>query len=163
MDIEHASSHALTRYRVRAGPLWFGVLCGPLAALANEQIEYFMVAWSCGRLDPLTRVLLHIVPALLIALCIVAAIVSWSARTGPMGVWNGNTRSAHVHSVHAHHAGASDAHASSLHAANGRAHGTDRGRRGFMAMLGVGLSALGIIAIVAQWLPLFYLDPCVYL
>jgi hypothetical protein len=33
-------------------------------------------------------------------------------------------------------------------------------RPGFMAMIGVLLSALGAVVIVAQWLPMFYLSTC---
>jgi hypothetical protein len=132
MDAEYASSQALLHRRVRAGALWFGVLCGPLAAIVNEQVEYFLTAWSCGKIDPVSRVLLHAVPIALIALCVVAGVVAWRARTRPID-------------------------ASAEHSAD-----DDRGRRGFMAMVGVGLSAFGVLVLLAQWLPVWYLSPCVF-
>ncbi|HEY8309796.1 MAG TPA: hypothetical protein VIG47_04535 [Gemmatimonadaceae bacterium] len=119
--------------RVRAGGLWFGILCGPLAALTNEQIEYVMVSWSCGRFDATSRYLLHAVPIALILLCVVSGLVAWSARTHPVD--------------------ASDEHATNA----------DRSRRGFMALLGVGLSVLGILVLLAQWMPVWYLSPCSFL
>jgi hypothetical protein len=133
MDIQHAPSDALTRHRVHAGALWFAVLCGPLAALANEQIEYALVAWSCGRFDPISRVMLHVVPIALVLLCALAGLVAWRARPEPID--------------------ASDNHNTDA----------DRSRRGFMVMVGLGLSALGIIVIIAQWIPVFYLNPCTFL
>ncbi len=130
MQITHASSRALENHRVRAGALWFGVLCGPLAAFANEQIEYFLVAWSCGKLDPVTHVLVHAVPITLIILCAIAALVGWRARTTPLDASDEHMRDA------------------------------DRSRRGFMALVAVGLSVFGILVILAQWIPVFYLNPC---
>jgi hypothetical protein len=119
--------------RVRAGSLWFGILCGPIAALANEQIEYVMESWSCGRFDAVSHILLHLVPLILIAVCVIAALVAWNARTEPVD--------------------ASDEHAVDA----------DRSRRGFMSLLGVGLSVLGILVIVAEWIPVWYLNTCTFL
>ena len=133
MEIAHGSSHALLRHKVRAGPLWFSVLCGPLAALANEQIEYLLVAWSCGRFDAVSRILLNVVPFALIALCLGAALVGWRARTEPLD--------------------ASDEHRTDA----------DRSRRGFMALLGMGLSVGGALVVLAMWIPVWYLSPCTFL
>ena len=130
MQISHASSRGLQTRRVRAGTLWFAVLCGPLAALADEQIEYCLVAWSCGRFDPVSRILLHAVPLSLIVLCAVAALVAWRARATPIDVTEEQTVDA------------------------------DRSRRGFMALVALGLSLLGALVILSQWIPVFYLSPC---
>ena len=130
MQISHASSRGLETHRVRAGTLWFAVLCGPLAAFADEQVEYFLVAWSCGKFDPVSRILLHAVPLSLIVLCAAAALVAWKARTTPTD-------------------------ASEEHIAD-----ADRSRRGFMALLALGLNLLGVVVILSQWIPVFYLSPC---
>jgi hypothetical protein len=132
IEFTQASSRALQRHRVAPGALWFGVLCGPLAGFLNEQIEYVLVAWSCGKWDPMTRVLLHLVPIVLIALCAWAAWISWAARTEPID--------------------AGDEHETDA----------DRSRRGFMSNMGVGLSLGGILVLIAMWLPVFYLNPCIY-
>jgi hypothetical protein len=133
MDNRQAPSDAMTSHRVRAGALWFAVLGGPLAAFTNEQIEYALVSWSCGRLDPVSRILLHVVPIGLVLLCVVAGLVAWRARPEPID--------------------ASDEHSADA----------DLSRRGFMVMVGLGLSAFGIIVIIAQWIPVFYLNPCTFL
>ena len=133
MEIAHGSSDALLRNKVHAGPLWFAVLCGPLAALANEQIEYLMVTWSCGRFDAASRILLHLVPLALIALCVISALIAWRARTEPLD--------------------ASDEHQTDA----------DRSRRGFMALLGMGLSVGGALVVLAMWSPVWYLNPCTFL
>jgi hypothetical protein len=133
MDVEYGTSRGLLHRRVRAGRLWFGILCGPLAAVANEQIEYVVGAWSCGRFDVTSRYLLHAVPIVLILLCVVAGLVAWGEHTQPID--------------------ASDEHATTA----------DWSRRGFMAILGVGLSALGILVLLAQWMPVWYLSPCAFL
>ncbi len=36
----------------------------------------------------------------------------------------------------------------------------DHNRRGFTALLGMGLSALSGLALIAQWLPVLFFDPC---
>jgi hypothetical protein len=133
IDVEYGSSHGLLHRPVRAVGLWFGILCGPLAALVNEQVEYVIGAWSCGRFDVTSRYLLHAVPIALILLCVVAGLVAWSAHTHPID--------------------ASDEHATNA----------DRSRRGFMAIMGVGLSAMGVIVLLAQWMPVWYLSPCAFL
>jgi hypothetical protein len=133
METEYSSSHALLHRRVRAGALWFGVLCGPLAAFANEQFEYLTTAWSCGRFDSVSRILLHLIPLSLIVLCVIAGLVSWRGRTSPIDVDD------------EHYADA------------------DRSRRGFMSMVGLGLSVFGVLAILAQWIPVWYISPCMFL
>ena len=131
METETAPSRAMATRRVHTGGLWFGILCGPLAALTNEQTEYLQVAWSCGHFDSVTRVMLQAVPAALIVLCVIAGLVAWRARTEPLDASD----------EHAVYAGLS--------------------RRGFMALVGVGLSVMGILVIFAQWMPTWYLSPCI--
>jgi hypothetical protein len=133
MDARVTPQGSLTPRRVHAGALWFGVLCGPVAAIANEQIEYARVAWSCGRFDPVSRILLHVVPIALVLLCAVAGLVAWRARP------------------------------ESINASDERDDDVDESWRAFMVMVGLGLSALGIIVIIAQWIPVFYLNPCTFL
>jgi hypothetical protein len=132
-DADYGRSRAQLPRRVRAGALWFGILCGPIAALANEEIEYAMESWSCGRFDSVSHITLHLVPIILIALCVVAGLVAWNGRTEPVD--------------------ASDEHAVDA----------DWSRRGFMSLLGVGLSVMGILVIIAEWIPVWYLNPCTYL
>ncbi len=36
-----------------------------------------------------------------------------------------------------------------------------RGWPGFMAILGAGLSLTGAMVVAAQWIPVFYLNPCI--
>lgn len=110
--------------------LWFGLLAGPLAVLANEQIEYVTVFWSCGRFDAIGSVLLHAVPAVLILLCLSASLVAWRQRT---------TRLTTVAEVTAE----------------------DHDRRGFMVLIGIGLGVLSALTIAAQWMPVFYMGPCI--
>jgi hypothetical protein len=131
MQVTHASSRSLQDHPERACALWFGFLCGPLAALSNEAVEYVLVSWSCGGFDSVSRILLHVVPAALIVLCIIAALVGWrAARTS-----------------------ASTADDHQMVAA--------RSNRAFMGLVAVGLSALGALVILSQWIPVLYLNPCV--
>lgn len=84
METVQDASTATHRGRELTGALWFGLLAGPLAVLINEAIEYVLVSWSCGGLDPVTSVLLHAVPLALIILTLVAAFVAWQHRTRPL-------------------------------------------------------------------------------
>lgn len=131
MQITHASSRTSPHDPARTGALWFGLLCGPLAALTNEAIEYVLVSWSCGGFDSVSRVLLHVVPAALIALCVIAGLVAWSA---------GRRSSSAAHDQPMDSVGSN---------------------RAFMGLVGVGLSALGALVILSQWIPVLYVNPCV--
>ena len=131
METIRASSRSLQDHPVRAGALWFGFLCGPLAALTNEAVEYVLVSWSCGRFDSVSRILLHAVPAALIVLCIVAALVGWrAARLGSL-------------------------------AGDGHRMDAARSNRAFIGLVAVGLSALGALVILSQWIPVLYVNSCV--
>lgn len=132
MQITHASSRSPHENTGRTGALWFGFLCGPLAALTNEAIEYVLVSWSCGRFDSVSRILLHIVPATLISLCVIAALVAWRARAPETSSSPADDRVAAA-----------------------------RSNRTFLALVGVGLNALGALVILSQWIPVLYVNPCV--
>ena len=132
----------------RTWALYFATLGGMLAAYLNEQIQYFLVAQSCGRNDPWTRVGLFLVPALMIIVALGATWVGWH-------FW---TRNAHDvedeippehETVRAEREGAVDA----------RALATVKRIR-FMGLLGAGLSAFSALAIINMSLPLFFLSPC---
>ncbi len=87
MDVKNGLTAAPVRSGLRGSSLaalWFGVLAGPLAVLANEQVEYAIVAWSCGQLDAVTSVLLHAVPIALIALSLASSLIAWRHRTRPL-------------------------------------------------------------------------------
>ncbi|HSU96583.1 MAG TPA: hypothetical protein VLI40_05095 [Gemmatimonadaceae bacterium] len=134
MQVTHASSRSLQDRPAHAGALWFGFLCGPLAALSNEAIEYVLVAWSCGRFDSVSRILLHVVPAALIVLCIIAALVGWGIARAAGGEESGTAEDHRMHAA--------------------------RSNRAFMGLVAVGLSALGALVILSQWIPVLYLNPC---
>lgn len=111
--------------------LWFGVLGGPAAVLTNEAIVYLMTVWSCGRLDPVTSIMLHVVPLLLFVVACAAGVVAWAHRTTPLR-------------------------------SEQQADEEDRSQRGFMALVGIGMSIMSAGAIVAMWLPTLYMNPCVH-
>jgi len=132
----------------RTWALYFATLGGMLAAFLNEQIQYFLVAQSCGRNDSWTRVGLFLVPALMI---IIALGATWAG-------WYYWTRDAHDaadelppnhETVRAEREGVVDA----------RTLATVKRIR-FMGLLGAGLSALSVIGIINMSLPLFFLSPC---
>ena len=132
----------------RTWALYFATLGGMAAAFLNEQIQYFLVAQSCGRNDSWTRVGLFLVPALMI---VVALGATWAG-------WHFWTRNAHDvddelppshETVRAEREGVVDA----------RTLATVKRIR-FMGLLGAGLSALSVIGIINMSLPLFFLSPC---
>jgi len=132
----------------RTWALYFTTLGGMLAAFLNEQIQYFLVAQSCGRNDSWTRVGLFLVPAVMLLVALAAVWVGWH-------YW---TRDAHDvadelppdhETVRAEREGVVDA----------RTLATVKRIR-FMGLLGAGLSALSVIAIINMSLPLFFLSPC---
>lgn len=132
----------------RTWALYFATLGGMLAAFLNEQIQYFLVAQSCGRNDSWTRVGLFLVPAVMLLVALAAVWVGWH-------YW---TRDAHGvddeyppdhETVRAEREGVVDA----------RTLATVKRIR-FMGLLGAGLSALSMIAIINMSLPLFFLSPC---
>lgn len=138
--------------RGRTFALWFALLGGVVAAFANEQIEYALVAWSCGRLDPTTRVFLHVVPAVLLATAIAASFVGWRFwQAGARDVEDELPRATDRQEPANQPRDAQDATARALQI-------TKRIR--FMGLVGCGTSALGALVILNMWLPVFYLSPC---
>lgn len=141
-------AHPYPPSRSRTWALYFTTLGGLLAAYLNEQIQYFLVAQSCGRNDAWTRAGLVLVPTVLLIVALVAVWVGWH-------YW---TRDAHAvedelpptrETVRAEHEGALDA----------RALATVKRVR-FMGLVGAGLSAFGALAIINMSIPLLYLSPC---
>lgn len=84
MEAAQEASTTTHRGRGATAALWFGVLAGPLAVLINEGAEYVLVSWSCGGFDPVSSVLLNVVPLLLIGVSLVSAVVAWRHRTMPL-------------------------------------------------------------------------------
>ena len=59
----------------RPGPLWFGLLAGPVAFLVNLQVMFMLVPWACaGR----WRLGLWLFPLLMVALSLAGAFVGWT-------------------------------------------------------------------------------------
>lgn len=138
--------------RGRTFALWFALLGGVLAAFANEQIEYALVAWSCGRLDPSTRIYLHAVPAVLLLTAIAAAYVGWHfSQTSARDVEDELPRATDREEPANQPRDAQDATARALQITK-RVH--------FMGLVGMGTSSLGALVILNMWLPVFYLSPC---
>ena len=122
----------MTRGRT-TGALWFSILAGPIAALFMEQLNYMIVPAAC-QYHPaqLWQTLLHVVPATLVLIAIIAAVTAWRYRTG----------SAPASAVSHPDAGVKD------------------GRIYFMAQLGLWLNLLSILVLLAEWIPVFMLHPC---
>jgi hypothetical protein len=60
----------------RPGPLWFGVLAGPLAFLVNLQVMYMLVPWACTGG---WRLGLWLFPPLMVALALAGVLVAWTS------------------------------------------------------------------------------------
>ena len=60
----------------------FGVLGGPIVALANQVLIYGANMWACGHG---IRSVMHIVPAVCLAVTLVAAMMSYRSWTGVGG------------------------------------------------------------------------------
>ena len=69
----HSASRGLASTRSTIA-LWFGVLGGPLAMLANLQTEYALVHWSCVHG---ARFALHIPPVVFIGVTVAAAMSAY--------------------------------------------------------------------------------------
>lgn len=134
--------------RSRTWALYFTTLGGMLAAYLNEQIQYFLVAQSCGRNDAWTRVGLFLVPIVLLVVALTAVWVGWHYWTRDAHDVEDALPATHQ-TVRAEHDGPVDA----------RALATVKRIR-FMGLVGAGLSALSALAIINMSLPLFYLSPC---
>lgn len=138
--------------RGRTFALWFALLGGVLAAFANEQIEYGLVAWSCGRLDPTLRVMLHVVPAVLLATAIAASLVGWH-------FWSDRAHDVEDDLPPQDRPGTTPREPRDAQDPRARALQITKRIR-FMGLVGAGASALGALVILNMWLPVFYLSPC---
>lgn len=132
----------------RTWALYFATLGGVGAAFVNEQIQYLLVALSCGRHDAWTRVWLFLSPAILLAIALTGIWVGWHFWTRDAHDVEDELPPTHE-TVRAEGEGPVDA----------RALATVKRIR-FMGLLGAGLSAFGALAIINMSLPLFYLSPC---
>jgi len=104
-----------------------------------EELSYMMVPWAChGPSMPLWGTLLHVVPAVLIIVTIVAAITGWRHVSGHPTT---SSRSPDTPVVDA---------------------GEKDGRIHFMAQLGLWLSLLSLLVLIAEWIPVFVLHPCMF-
>jgi hypothetical protein len=113
-------------WTVTGGTTWAGVLGGPLAWFASQQVSYMLVPWACHG-GPLIAI--HV--ANLVALAIVALAGTFSWRE-----WR--------------RAGAdfSDEQA------------PPGGRQRFLALMGLTLSGLFGLVIIAQTTGAFFFGPC---
>ena len=106
--------------------LTLGVVAGPVAALANEELIYVTNMWACGtRMQPA----MHIVPLICLLVTLAAAGMSWAD-------WDAVGR------------GLEEEEAS-----------VDARSR-FLALAGMGISALSALIILAQWLAIFVFGAC---
>jgi hypothetical protein len=119
------------------------VLCtvlGPLAVLLNLQIKYLLVqTWACK--SAWSPVALHAVALLML-------LVSLGAGLLALREWRGAGK-----------VGASEGHAPLSRWDPGDLGGRE-GRTRVNAAMGLGLSAMSAVIIVAMWLPHFVLGPC---
>jgi len=106
--------------------LSLGLVLGPLAALANQELIYMVNMWACAHRQRETMHLVPILCLIVVAVTAVAANLNWRAL--------------------------------------GRGYEDELGaveaRSRFIALLGLGISALSAIVILAQWLAIFVFDPC---
>jgi hypothetical protein len=111
---------------VTGGTTWAGVLGGPLAWFASQQVSYMLVPWACHG-GPLIAI--HLANLVALALVALAGAFSWRE-------WR--------------RAGA--------HFSDGRA--PPEGRQRFLGMMGLTLSALFGLVIIAQTTGAFFFGPC---
>lgn len=134
----------------RTWALYFATLGGVGAAFINEQIQYLLVALSCGRHDSWTRLWLFLTPALLLAISLAAVWVGWH-------YWSSDAHDAEDEVPARHETVRAEARDGG--AVDARVLATVKRIR-FMGLVGAGLSAFGALAIINMSIPLFYLSPC---
>jgi TRAP-type C4-dicarboxylate transport system permease small subunit len=133
----------------RTWALYFATLGGMAAAFFNEQIQYLLVALSCGRHDSWTRLWLFLTPAILLIVSLVAVWVGWQ-------YWTSNAHDAEDELPPAHETVRAEREGDGVDARV-----LDKVKRiRFMGLLGAGLSAFSALGIIYMSLPLFYLSPC---
>lgn len=141
-------THALPPSRSRTWALYFTMLGGMFAAYLNEQVQYLLVALSCGRHDSWTRLWLFLTPVILLVIALAAVWVGWYYWTRDARDVEDELPPTHE-TVRAEREGVVDA----------RALATVKRIR-FMGLVGAGVSALSALAIINMSIPLFYLSPC---
>ena len=106
--------------------LTLGVVLGPIAVLANEELIYVSNMWACGTGGQLV---MHVVPLICLIVALGAGFLAWSdwVRVGR---------------------GVEDEAA------------TIDSRSRFLALAGMGISALSALVIIAQWLAIFVFGAC---
>ena len=74
--MSEAGSEAVKDFKEGAAPaaLWAGVLAGPLATLAQLQVNYALVLWACGAGREWA---LHLVALLALLVTVAAGLLSW--------------------------------------------------------------------------------------
>jgi len=112
--------------------LWYGIVAGPIAALVMQLLDYIIVPFACGPDDNTAEIVWLHVVALLLIVATVAAAII---------AWR-YRRYGEGHD-------APDA-------------GETNGRIRFMAHMGVGVSALMLLVLIAEWIPIFIVHPCQY-
>jgi hypothetical protein len=119
-------------WRINAA-LWFGMLAGPISALAMQLIDYMIIPKACAYSDdPLWRTLLHVVPAIFLAMTAFAGFTAWRYRRAYVVRVPEGQISSHTARIH------------------------------FMADVGVWLTLLSILVLIAQWIPVFIFHPCLH-
>ena len=133
--------------------LWFAFLGGPTAVLAVQQLLYTGAPWGCIHG---TRVWMHGMAVLALAFIALAGVVGWRCwvdagarplregwrvddpRTPPGGRIAGTTPE------------------------DADPEGADAlARARFMAAVGIAASAFSALIVIAMWIPVFFLNPCV--
>jgi hypothetical protein len=113
-------------FTVTGGTTWAGVLGGPLAWFAGQQVSYALVPWACHG-GPLIAI--HLTNLVALAVVVLAGALSWR-----------NWR-------HAGGAGSDEAAA-------------PEGRTRFLGLVGLTLSGLFGLVIVAQTSGALFFGPC---
>jgi hypothetical protein len=111
---------------VRKGVLWAAVLGGPIIVLANLEVLYLLVPWSCRN----GAWVLHAGALASVLLVVVTLAAAWHSWSRARGGWPDAGEGA-------------------------------ESRTRFLAVLGLLTGTLSLTVLVAQWLPVLVLDPCV--
>jgi hypothetical protein len=111
--------------------LWFGLLAGPIAWSLRLLISYPLVPVACAQG---ASSLLHLVSALFLLVALAGGAVAW---------WSYRQLRAKERS------------------GRGGADDWTMERTRFMVLLSLLVSGLFALVIVAEWLPVFFTDPCI--
>ena len=106
---------------------WFPIVVPPLAVLAQESVNYALVAFECVAQQ---RLPVHAVSTVALAIALFGALSAWQ-----------DLRASGV-------SGPADS-------------GGPRSNARFLAFVGVAVSALMALAVIAMWLTTAFIPPCV--